>query len=592
MKKLLPFLLILLGILALCVASRLIFGQASPFRTPRATFTDPNGVPLAGGCIFTYQGGTTTPLATYTDSTGGTANPNPVVLDSTGSATMWLGANTYKFVAYSAGGTNCSTGMEQWSVDEVPGDIWIGGTISGAGITGATITNSTIDSSTIGGTTPAPVNASYFNGPIGTSGGAPAKGVFTALAGTIDQMSYAASPIFDAGSYTVFTMTLTGNVSSSTVSGGITGQFIQFNVCQDTAGSHTFAWPANFVNAPTIPSVPSTCTSPMFFYDGTNWQYVNELGPTSVASFLTVAFSSTPTFPVNPASIFAFTLAGNVTSSTITGSVLGQQITMLLCQNGTGGSSFTWPTQFLNPPPVPEAPSACITPAFVYNGANWVQLGVSQASSAQAVAFTATPAFNAAAYNQFSMTLTGNVTSGTITNGYFGQVVSFSISQDATGSRTFAWPGNILSAPTISAAANSTTNVLAVYNGTNWYAVGANVSNTSATITNCLTTACAGGSTYAAGTTYTNHSSNVVTELVNIQGWDTTGGCTGPSGMLTGTVNGSAVLYAEINNDCNTGNISGFALPVPPGASFSATITCVGTCSGSYTVNSWHELNP
>lgn len=47
-------------------------------------FFDNNGNPLAGGKVYTYSAGTTTPLATYTDRTGSTPNTNPIVLDSAG----------------------------------------------------------------------------------------------------------------------------------------------------------------------------------------------------------------------------------------------------------------------------------------------------------------------------------------------------------------------------------------------------------------------------------------------------------------------------------------------------------------------------
>jgi hypothetical protein len=54
---------------------------------------------LAGGKVQTYAGGTTTPLATYTDSGGLSTNANPVVLDSAGRADIWLTAGvSYKFV--------------------------------------------------------------------------------------------------------------------------------------------------------------------------------------------------------------------------------------------------------------------------------------------------------------------------------------------------------------------------------------------------------------------------------------------------------------------------------------------------------------
>lgn len=62
-------------------------------------FDDSNGNPLSGGKVYTYQAGTTTPQATYTDSTGVTPNANPVILDSRGEANIWCDVNlSYKFV--------------------------------------------------------------------------------------------------------------------------------------------------------------------------------------------------------------------------------------------------------------------------------------------------------------------------------------------------------------------------------------------------------------------------------------------------------------------------------------------------------------
>jgi hypothetical protein len=64
-------------------------------------FFDNTGLPLNGGLIYTYQAGSTTPLATYTDINGTIANSNPIVLDSSGRLPneVWLtyGFN-YKFV--------------------------------------------------------------------------------------------------------------------------------------------------------------------------------------------------------------------------------------------------------------------------------------------------------------------------------------------------------------------------------------------------------------------------------------------------------------------------------------------------------------
>lgn len=68
-----------------------------------AQFFDSNGVVLAGGFLYTYAAGTTTPLATYQDSLGVTPNTNPIVLDAGGRANVWLAALTYKIVAQNSG---------------------------------------------------------------------------------------------------------------------------------------------------------------------------------------------------------------------------------------------------------------------------------------------------------------------------------------------------------------------------------------------------------------------------------------------------------------------------------------------------------
>ena len=69
------------------------------------TFTqylDNNGDPLAGGKLYTYDAGTTTPKASYTDETEDTANANPIILDANGRANIWLGSGNYKLVLFTA----------------------------------------------------------------------------------------------------------------------------------------------------------------------------------------------------------------------------------------------------------------------------------------------------------------------------------------------------------------------------------------------------------------------------------------------------------------------------------------------------------
>ena len=76
-------------------------------------FFDNNGVPLAGGLIYTYEAGTTTPQATYTTSAGTIAHTNPIVLNSAGrvpGGELWLviGLN-YKFVLQTSTATTIAT---------------------------------------------------------------------------------------------------------------------------------------------------------------------------------------------------------------------------------------------------------------------------------------------------------------------------------------------------------------------------------------------------------------------------------------------------------------------------------------------------
>jgi microcystin-dependent protein len=81
--------------------------------TAKAQFIDAAGVPLAGGFLYTYEAGTTTPQATYTDSTAATANSNPIVLDARGEANIWLSSANYKFKLTDSNGT------EIWTVDNI-----------------------------------------------------------------------------------------------------------------------------------------------------------------------------------------------------------------------------------------------------------------------------------------------------------------------------------------------------------------------------------------------------------------------------------------------------------------------------------------
>src|SRR5579872_465504 len=87
------------------------FGSTSVSLSPvaRQQFNlETTGLPNANGKLCTYQAGTTTPLATYTDGTGSVTNSNPINLDISGMPIngsspvgIWLANGVaYKFILY------------------------------------------------------------------------------------------------------------------------------------------------------------------------------------------------------------------------------------------------------------------------------------------------------------------------------------------------------------------------------------------------------------------------------------------------------------------------------------------------------------
>ena len=115
---------------------------------PKLQFLDANGAPLVGGKLYTYAAGTTTPLASYTDSTGNIANTNPIILDSRGEANVWLSGDVYKFALYD------STNVLIWTVDNINGTTFA---------TNFTGTGSQVAFSVVNGFTAIYINGVYQN---------------------------------------------------------------------------------------------------------------------------------------------------------------------------------------------------------------------------------------------------------------------------------------------------------------------------------------------------------------------------------------------------------------------------------------------
>lgn len=106
-------------------------GTTIPYVPPQ--FFDDNGVVAAGFSLYTYEAGTTTDLATYSDVDLAVANTNPIVLDSAGRATIFLQSASYKFVLKDL------TGATVWTRDNVTAVASFDASVTVTGTAGETL---------------------------------------------------------------------------------------------------------------------------------------------------------------------------------------------------------------------------------------------------------------------------------------------------------------------------------------------------------------------------------------------------------------------------------------------------------------------
>ena len=74
----------------------------------------PNGDPLIGGKLYTYQAGTSTPAAAYHDAATTMPHQNPIVLDDRGEALVHIARPMLWRL-------ETSTGVQLWEVDNIIG---------------------------------------------------------------------------------------------------------------------------------------------------------------------------------------------------------------------------------------------------------------------------------------------------------------------------------------------------------------------------------------------------------------------------------------------------------------------------------------
>lgn len=91
--------------------------MTSRYFDPRPQVCDANGDPISGAKLYTYQAGTSTPLATYTDSARTVPNANPIIMGSDGRPEfdIFLADASYRLVLKDA------SDVTIWTVDPFDG---------------------------------------------------------------------------------------------------------------------------------------------------------------------------------------------------------------------------------------------------------------------------------------------------------------------------------------------------------------------------------------------------------------------------------------------------------------------------------------
>lgn len=161
-------------------------------------------------------------------------------------------------------------------------------------------------------------------GPTGPAGAAGPGPVYTTT-------TFSTTPTFTVSTSGIqnFFLTLTGNVSSSTLAtGSVTnGQDIAFNICQDATGSRTFVWPTNVTGGGTISATASACSRQIFRYDGTNAIAVSVMYATGTGGAITLPGSSSGSTVLQPSAAASGTLTLPAATDTLVGKATTDTLT-------------------------------------------------------------------------------------------------------------------------------------------------------------------------------------------------------------------------------------------------------------------------
>lgn len=183
-------------------------------------------------------------------------------------------------------------------------------------------------------------------GPTGPTGPSGATGP-TGPGGVTTTISFSATPTFTVSTSwdQNFVITLTGNVTSSTMATGsaTSGQLIAYSICQDSTGSRTFVWPTNVVGPGTIDGTANACSSQLFRWDGSNAVALSSIVVTGAppGSVLTLFGSSSGSTNVQPAAAASGTLTLPAATDTLIGKATTDTLTNKTYDTAGTGNSFS-----------------------------------------------------------------------------------------------------------------------------------------------------------------------------------------------------------------------------------------------------------
>jgi len=382
----------------------------SPLAGAGWQFFDNDGEPLAGGLLYTYTAGTTTPQTTYTDDTGGTPNANPIVLDAAGrvSGAVWLTSGvSYKFLLQDSNAVQIGVWDDVFGINDIgtvafqtqlasllPAEFSspppIGDVAPNTGAfttltattltaTTATHTNLTVNTSATGNG----FNGLFASPPVNIGSTAAAGGTFKFLHTAPVAVTYGAAVTIDCALSNVFTMTFgAGNVSTVAFSNLKDGQTIRWFITQDATGGRTIDWNGftpqliwlNGVAAALKTGANAVDMLEMTYRASTNaWYATLQSSAGAIAESLTT--NGYTQMPNGLYILWGSSTVSNNTSATVTfpGGVTMSTFSRVVISGGDGGAGATENNPYV---------TACSTTGFtVFNSRNavvtffWIGVG-------------------------------------------------------------------------------------------------------------------------------------------------------------------------------------------------------------------------